>query len=249
MFRCRTAVPQFVVDHLLDIRARFAHIRELFMMKSEQPSVEPFHSTSLENATTDLEISLYLHSYEKHLHRFMKGNDIISDPKYAEFVASNPDTTPEEHALLEDLLIRLAKLQKVMVGDARPNYATGKVTAEVMSHLWTKWTPVLGGNSRMIALWDITFLLSLRAYLDKLFRLHKQFLTLSAIATSARFTQFLDGYFEVKVVGAEQKDLVVDLSLNVIGHSFCDHHVKDADDGEVHQKIMYNISHAGSTIH
>jgi hypothetical protein len=62
--------------------------------------------------------------------------------------------------------------------------------------------------------------LSLRTYLEKLFRLHEQFLILSAIATSAHFTQFLDGYFEVKVFGAEQKDLLVDLSLSAIGDSF-----------------------------
>lgn len=27
-----------------------------------------------------------------------------------------------------------------MVRDGQPNYTTGKVTAEVISHLWTKWT-------------------------------------------------------------------------------------------------------------
>jgi hypothetical protein len=89
--------------------------------------------------------------------------------------------------------------------------------------------------------------LSLRTYLEKLFRLHEQFLILSAIATSAHFTQFLDGYFEVKVIGAEQKDLLVDLSLSAIGDSFFksgDDHVMtgDVNDGEVHQRVMYNIS-------
>lgn len=146
-------VPLCVVNHLLDIRARLAHIRDL----SEQLLVEPLYSTQLENATKDLEISLCLHSYEKLRHRFVKGNDIVSDPKYAEFVASNPDITPEEHAIFEDLLIQLAKLQEVMAGDARPDYAMGKVAVEVISHLWTKWKPILEGDSEIMALWDINF--------------------------------------------------------------------------------------------
>jgi hypothetical protein len=50
---------------------------------------------------TDLEICLYFHFYGKLRRRFMKGDVIVSDPKYAEFVASNPDITPEEHALLK----------------------------------------------------------------------------------------------------------------------------------------------------
>lgn len=151
-----SAVPQFVVDHLLDIRARLAHIKVL-SVKSKQCSAESLDHTILQNATTDLEISLYLHSYEKLRHHFLKGEDLVLDSKYAEFVASNPDTTPEEHTHFQDLLIQLAKLQKLMAGNAQPSYTTGKAAVEVISGLWDRWKPMLGSNSETMALWDDTF--------------------------------------------------------------------------------------------
>jgi len=61
---------------------------------------------------------------------------------------------------------------------------------------------------------------------------------------------FLTVISRLKVIGAEQEDLVVDLCLDVIGHSLFESRnhramMQDIGDGEVHQRMMYNISHPG----
>ena len=55
----------------------------------------------VQNVKTALQISIYLHSYEKFRHRLM--NDRITN--------SDPDTTSEElYALFQDLSIQLTRL-------------------------------------------------------------------------------------------------------------------------------------------
>jgi hypothetical protein len=55
---------QFVVDHLLDVRACLAQIRALSINSALAGS---------ENAIADLEISMYLRSFEKLRYRFTEG--------------------------------------------------------------------------------------------------------------------------------------------------------------------------------
>ena len=61
----------------------------------------------VQNVKTALQISIYLHSYEKFRRRLM--NDRITN--------SDPDTTSEElYALFQDLSIQLTRLWNIMIG-------------------------------------------------------------------------------------------------------------------------------------
>lgn len=143
-------VPQFVVDHLLDIRARLAQIKML--------SVEDIEDSGMaQKAMDDLEVSLYLHSFEKLRHRLSKaesehGLDDCSD--YVKRATKDSKTTPEERSLLLDLLSSVNKLRQLMVGHTRPSYAAVKATVDIIKQLWGKWTPMLKNHSSTLARWD-----------------------------------------------------------------------------------------------
>jgi hypothetical protein len=80
-----------------------------------------------------------------------------------------------------------------------------------------------------------------------LFRLHEEFIALVAIASSAHLAQFLEGYFVVKGIDAEQRDVHVDLSLAAISGSFFAPggryaKKKDEFESDVYQKVMDNLA-------
>ena len=143
-------VPQFVVDHLLDIRARLAQIKMLSVGDMED-------SGMAQKAMDDLEVSLYLHSFEKLRHRVSKaeserGLDDCSD--YVQGATKDPKTTPEERSLLLDLLSSVNQLRQLMAGDTRPSNAAVKATVDIIKQLWGKWTPMLKNHSSTLARWD-----------------------------------------------------------------------------------------------
>ena len=82
---------------------------------------------------------------------------------------------------------------------------------------------MLEDSFQILARWDGIYdessagSFSLRTHLKKLFSLHEQFVTLLDVALSARFRQFFDGYFAVRTIQPDTKDLILDLSLDVIG--------------------------------
>jgi hypothetical protein len=144
-------IQQIVVDHLLNIHAHLTHSQALYL----KTSMESHHLMMVQNTKTDLEISIYLHSYKKFCYCLMKED--ITSSEYGEFVVTNLDTTPEEHALFQDLLIQLTNLRNIMVGCAKATFATGNVIAKVIRGLWDKWSPMLTGNSGFMTRWDGTF--------------------------------------------------------------------------------------------
>jgi hypothetical protein len=80
-----------------------------------------------------------------------------------------------------------------------------------------------------------------------LFRLHEEFFALVAIASSTHLAQLLEGYFVVKAIDGEQRDVHVDLTLAAISGSFFapgGHYAKNKDEfeGDMYQKVMDNLA-------
>jgi hypothetical protein len=148
-------IPQFVVDHLVDIRVRLAQINTL-SAKSAQCPADLKHRTTLHNAMADLEIALYLHSFQKLRHRFMKGVlDLFDNEEYEdiypESVANDPETTPQKHSIFRDMMAQLTELRDQMVMQVRPSYEDGKVIVQIIKRLWDEWNPIMESNSQFFA--------------------------------------------------------------------------------------------------
>lgn len=151
-------IPQFVVDHLGDIRVRLAQVSAL-SAKSAQCRADFEHRTTLHNAMADLEIALYLHSFEKLRHRFEKGVlDLFDNGEYQdiypESVANDPETTPKEHSIFRNMMAQLTELRDQMAMQVRPSYEDGKAIVQIINRLWDEWNPIVESNPRFLQRWD-----------------------------------------------------------------------------------------------
>ena len=167
-----------------------------------------------------------------------RGLDDCSD--YVQGATKDPKTTPEERSLLLDLLSSVNQLRQLMVGDTRPSNAAVKATVDIIKQLWGKWTPMLKNHSSTLARWDClhgtVMPRSLDVYVNEIHQIFlssstlsskscfvsiEEFIALQAIASATYLAQFLsEGYFVVKAIDAEQRDVHVDLSLVAISGSF-----------------------------
>jgi hypothetical protein len=151
-------IPQFVVDHLVGIRVRLAQVSAL-SAKSAQCPADFEHRTTLHNAMADLEIALYLHSFEKLRHRFKKGVlDLFVNGEYQdiypESVVNDPETTPKEHSIFRNMMAQLTELRDQMAMQVRPSYEDGKTIVQIINRLWDEWNPIMESNSRFLQRWD-----------------------------------------------------------------------------------------------
>ncbi|KIM79717.1 hypothetical protein PILCRDRAFT_553847 [Piloderma croceum F 1598] len=213
------ATPHHVAEHLIRIRTL------LVKLKAEQSSPSAI-STSLDpsdpgSIVSQLGVVIYRHSFPKFRHRFMRKQEAFF-LAYQKIIASGQLVAKADQAICQVLFDSFTILRDVLEGISQPDDVTIHAIVAMLCGVYDHWQSYVDENSHdsMLSLWDrYGRFFPLATFLEKVFLFHAHLSTLLSIGMSDHYAIFLDGMFNVQVVEAQHKDVLIEVTSGAVGQT------------------------------